>query len=284
MALGLIVAACNDAKSSFVPTGPTTPTAPPTAAAPPPAAQLPVVLRGYVSDTAYRAIANASIEVTQGPDAGTVMFSDALGAFSYTGMFATPVTLRASKDGYTVGITTARLLSTGSAWAYFQLTSIVAPVAVLGTYTLTITADPSCTGLPEDVRTRSYPAVVAANSAGTGPPDTSFNGTVTGALFAPYASVFRVGVSGHDVAVTTEGEGPTIVEQVSPNRYVAFMATARAVVDGAEVSTMTSAFRGLLEYCELKSPLTTYYDCRPDLALVQEQCTSDNHTLTLTRR
>ena len=279
MTLALLVAACNDSSSLSIPTAPTG------AAAPPPTtSQSPQVLRGYVVDTAFRAIAGASIEVLQGPDAGTVMTSDAQGAFSYTGMFATPVTLRASKDGYTAGTTAVRLLPNGSVYASFQLTSVVAPIAVAGNYTLTISADPACDRLPDDVRTRTYAASVVINGSSTAPPNTSFNGTATGALFAPFANVFWVGVSGNDVAVSTVGEGPSLAEQVSPNRYVAFMATARVSVSGTELSTLTGPFGGVIEYCEVPAPMATYYDCRPEVAVVREQCTSSRNTLTLTRR
>src|SRR5206468_3096412 len=57
-------------------------------------------LSGYVADTAFRAVAGARVEVVDGPQAGLSIVSDAVGQFTYTGTFASPVTFRISKDGY----------------------------------------------------------------------------------------------------------------------------------------------------------------------------------------
>ena len=278
--VGLLIAACDGTNSSSIPTAPSPPP-PPAAAAPP----LPLTLTGYVGDTAYRVLAGVTVEVTQGPDAGTVMTSDADGRFSYTGTFATPVTLRATKDGYIAASATARVLTSGGAYAYFQLSPVAPPVAIAGNYTLTITADPACTGLPDDVRTRTYSATVTPNPNATGPANTAFNGIVTGGQFAPHANIFWVGVAGGYVAVSTEGEGPSIVEQVGTNRYIAFTGNTGVTVDGPGVSTISAAFRGQIEYCELKGPIVGgFYDCRPELAAVREHCTSNASQLTLSRR
>ena len=173
---------------------------------------------GYVDDTAFRPIAGVSIEIVNGPQAGTMTTSDASGRFSYDGTFAFPVALRASKDGYTTSTRTTLRPTDGHAYAGFSLASVTPPVAVAGNYTLTISADPACTALPEDVRTRTYQAAVSANTYGGNTPGTSFNGVVTGAQFAPNANRFFVGVFGDYVNASTIGEGPSIIEQVGPNR------------------------------------------------------------------
>jgi len=104
---------------------------------------------------------------------------------------------------------------------------------------------------------------------------------VTGGRFAPYADIFFVGVAGDYLALSTEGEGPSIVEEVGPNRYIAYSASAGAPI-GTGATTLSAAFNGLIEYCELKSPIGSYYDCSPALAAVREQCTSTNSRLVLT--
>ncbi len=129
------------------------PSSPSPAPQPAPPEMLPIY--GYVDDTAYRPIAGVSIEIVNGSQAGTMTTSDASGRFSYDGTFASPVTLRAAKDGYTTSTRTTLRLTDGHAYAGFQLASVTPPVAVAGNYTLTISADPACTALPEDVRTRT---------------------------------------------------------------------------------------------------------------------------------
>jgi hypothetical protein len=102
--------------------------------------------------------------------------SDASGHFSYDGTFSMPVTLRATKDGYATATVPARAVADGRAYASFQLGSVTPPVAIAGSYTLTITADSACTTLPDDVRARTYRATVIAATNTTAPAGTYFNG------------------------------------------------------------------------------------------------------------
>jgi hypothetical protein len=224
------------------------------------------------------------VEVLDGPQAGMVTTSEANGNFFFEGTFATLVTLRATKDGYTVGTETAHRTTDGRAYAFFQLASLSPPVPVVGNYTLTISADSTCAALPDEERTRTYAATVTAVSNSRTPANTRFDGAVTGGQFVPFANIFFVGVFGDYVAISTEGEGPSIVEQVGPNRYVAFYGGASVSVGPAGISTISAPFKGSIEYCELKSAIGQYYDCSPALAAVHEECTSNNGQLTLTRR
>lgn len=282
VALALLLG-CDGRSLSSVPTAPS-PGAASAAPPPPPSTSLPLVLNGYVSDTAYRTLGGATVEVMQGPDAGKVMTSDAQGRFSYTGTFATPVTLRATKEGYAVATETARVFTNGEgAYVSFQLSSLVAPVTVGTNYTLTISADPACTGLPNEARTRTYDVTVTPNAFAR-TPRTSFQGRVTPGQFAPYGNNFWIGVAGDYVTVSTEGEGPSIVEQIGPTTYIAYLGNAGVSVTTPEVTTIAAPFRGLIEYCELKAPIGAYYDCSPELAEVREQCTSPDSRLTLTGR
>ena len=144
---------------------------------------------GYVDDTAFRPIAGVSVQIIDGPQAGTTTSSDAGGRFSYDGTFTSPGRrCGPRKDGYTTATRTTLRLTDGHAYAGFSLASVTPPVAVAGNYTLTISADTACTALPEDVRTRTYRAVVIANPYSS-TPGTSFNGTVAGGQFAPSANI-----------------------------------------------------------------------------------------------
>ena len=148
--LAAIGSGCGDSRNNTPPLSPS-----------PPA---PVVsqqsLSGYVADTAFRAVADARIDVLDGPQAGLSMLSDGAGQFTYTGTFTgtftSSVTFRVSKDGYVSATGTSRISAPGGRpWAYVRLEMVAAPANIAGDYTLTFTADASCTSLPDDVHTDS---------------------------------------------------------------------------------------------------------------------------------
>jgi hypothetical protein len=257
----------------------------PSAPAPPAPPASPLTLSGYVADTGFRPLAGVIVDVLSGPETGKQLTSDAEGRFSYVGVFV-GVTMRASKEGYLVSTQPVFVSSTSPlAWIGFQMAPITPPVSVAGSYSLTIVADSACAGLPDDVRTRTYAATVTINTNNrTAPPNTSFSGTASGAAFGPYGNIFFVGVAGDYLAVSTEGEGPSIVEQVGQQRYVAYTGSAGAVVGTSSVTSFSAPFKGTIEYCELKSPVGQYYDCSPNLAAVRIECASNNSRLILTRR
>lgn len=259
------------------------PPAPPPAPAPPLAPQ---TLNGYVSDTAFRPMAGVRLDVVTGPDTGKELTSDERGFFSYAGMFSNAVSIRATKEGYVGRTSSVFSGSTSSAWVSFTLAPLAPPVAVdpAGSYTLTMTVDSACAGFPDDLRTRSFAARLTKRSGGTIPADTRYDGTVSGAQFAQHANIFWVGVAGDYVAVTTEGEGPSIIEQVGPRSYMAYTGVAGASALNASATLISAPFKGLIEYCEFKSPMGQYYDCTDALAEVRAQCTSGNSSLSLTRQ
>ncbi len=252
------------------PTGPAQPSAP-------------LTLNGYVNDTAFRPISGARLEVVTGPDAGKELTSDDKGFFSYTGTFPS-VSIRATKEGY-IAMTSSVFPNTtlGVAWVSFLLAPLAPSVDAAGNYTLSITVDSACVGFPDEVRTRSYAAQLTKHTATILPANTRFDGTVSGAQFAPYANIFFVGVAGDYLAISTEGEGPSIVEQVGPKSYIAYTGTAGSPV-AAGATMIAAPFTGLIEYCELKSPIGQYRDCSDALAVVKAQCTSPHSRLSLTPR
>jgi hypothetical protein len=237
-------------------------------------------LDGYVGDTGLRQIAGATVVVLDGPQAGMVLTSDADGHFSSTGVF-NGVTMRATKAGYAPDTEPVRLTSTG-AYVLFDLVSLMPPVQMASNYTLTITADSSCTSLPEEVRTRSYSTTLTPTPHGNAPANTLLSGFVTGAQFAPYGNTFWVGVSGDYLGISTNGDGPSLVEDLGANRYVAYAidAAASGVVSGAPM--ISASLTGTIEYCELSSGLGAYYDC--STYIWRERCTGTNGRLTLTAR
>ena len=251
--------------------------------APVPSASL--TLYGYVGDTAFRPLAGVQLEVLSGPDSGRVMTSDQSGAFSYVGVFDVTVSIRATRDGYAAASGPVFPgTSPPQAYISFRLAPLAPAVPVVGEYTLTMAADAACAGLPDAVRTRSYAVSVVPGRNTTAPANTFFDGRVTGIQSPPNGNIFWMGVAADYVTVSTEGEVPTIVEQVGPNRYVAYWGSGGASVGSTAWTTISAPFSGMIEYCELKAPIGLYYDCSPALAAVREQCNSASHSLTLTRR
>jgi hypothetical protein len=238
---------------------------------------------GYVADTAFRPLAGVTVEVVDGPQAGMLLTSGAAGAFTYSATFGGSVTVRATKDGYitaTKGIQANPSL--GRAWIFFEMAPIGQPVQAAGVYALTITADSTCSALPDQFRTRGYAAKVVSRANSNGPANMSFDGSVSGGAF--HSNLFWIGVAADYVAISLEGEGPSIVEKVAPDAYLAFYGTAGSSVATSTVSTITSAFDGSIEYCVVKSPTSLYDDCYEGRAITHEVCQSKNHQLTLTRR
>jgi hypothetical protein len=241
-------------------------------------------LFGYISDTAWRPVGGAEVEIVTGPNAGLGTVSDATGLFAFEQDIATPATVQVRKDGYAIGSGTSIVLSDGRAWISLALDALTPPVAIAGSYTLTITADRTCAALPDEARTRSYPSTVTPSVVTGVSANTRFDGRTTGGQFAPYGNVFWIGVFGDYLTISTEGEGPSLVEHLGSNRYVAFYGAAGASVGRDSVSTISAPYAGVIEYCELSAPIGAWYDCSPSLAAVRHECRSSGHTLTLARR
>jgi hypothetical protein len=267
-------------------TSPTPPREPVQNAPPPVPVESVRTLRGFVSDTAFRPLGGVRLEVVNGPDAGKELSSDAQGAFSYVGTFVGTVSIRASKEGY-AATTSAVFAGAGSdvAWAFFSLAPVAPPIDASGNYTLTIAVDSACPGFPDEARVRSYPVRLTKRTSPTIPANTWFDGQISGsAQFAPFVNLFWVGIAGDYLAVSTEGEGPSIVEQLAPKTYIGFQGVAGATIPAGSPATISAPFRGTIEYCELKSAIGQYYDCSDHLAAVKVQCTGANSRLTLTPR
>jgi hypothetical protein len=238
-------------------------------------------MRGTVSDTAFRSLAGARVEVVDGPQAGLSTTSDARGEFSLTGLFDDATRFRATKEGY---VTATRTLQPFCAacnpnwWINFSLEVPAAPVNVAGDYTLTFVADSGCGTLPDEVRTRTYTATIAPAS-NTGPANASFPLKVSGALEGAGTGGLGMGVAGDYVAIWLE----FLVEQIAPNTFLSFGGLAAASIGTTTGSTIALPFDGTIDYCVTKSDVGRYEECYKGLA-THKQCASSNHQLILTRR
>ena len=115
---------------------------------------------GFVIDTAFRAIADATVEVIEGPEPGTSAKSDSEGQFSLQG-----ATFRATKAGYISSTQGTRSSAPGGRpWVIFALQPESPPtVNIAGNYTLTVAADAACeTNLPPEARIRNYAVTLAS--------------------------------------------------------------------------------------------------------------------------
>lgn len=89
------------------------------------------------------------------------------------------ITVIASKDGYLSSSRTVPLSPPdrvpppmeGERWeTYFHLEPLGSFVDVAGVYTMTLTADRTCTNLPDEARTRAYTATIVPAIPAPGPP------------------------------------------------------------------------------------------------------------------
>lgn len=133
---------------------PSTPTVPSPVQQPAPPPPAPFQVTGHVYDAADRPLEGATVEVLDGPQAGTVTTSDAAGALSLTGTFNGATRFRASRADYVTAIKSFSAITTFKAIGFF-LDGVAAPVNIAGDYTVTFLADSACAELPGDVRTRT---------------------------------------------------------------------------------------------------------------------------------
>jgi hypothetical protein len=163
-------------------------------------------------------------------------------------------------------------------------------VNIAGDYTVTFIADSACIDLPSAMRTRTYGATITPSSS----PSSSFTLIASGVAFLGNLNNFPIGVVGDYLDLWLHGgHDPAVVEQLAPNTYLAFSGNATASVGTSPVSTISMPFDGWIDYCVLKAPMGSTYNCGtsnttgepiPGQATAYAHCESKNHQLILTRR
>src|SRR5262245_46266110 len=229
---------------------------------------------GFVLDTAFRPLAGAGVEVLTGVDASLSTTANAEGHFFLAGRFDATTVFRAFVNGHDSVTETPRFSSPGGQpWIIFWLEPLGGAVNIAGDYTLTLTADDACVGLPDEVRTRSYTATVALTPVAHIPKDTHFSVTVHGTASGPQ-SFPSIGVAGQDLGFDSSDNDdgiPMLVEQVGPDaylRYRPYNGLAGTRVDET-VPAISTSFDGTIEYSAAATHL---------------QCQSAHHRLLMTRR
>jgi hypothetical protein len=229
-------------------------------------------LRGSISDTVYRPVEGAALAVLDGPQAGIVMFTDGAGNFSFESEFTEEFTLRISKVGF---LEQSNLITYPVAYKRgglsFVLESATPAVDLTGSYSMTFSADSSCTVLPPALRARSYAAELKRADPYSG--GTDYDGTVSGAAFVSEYDYLWGAVSGNVVRLFFE---PTI-EQIGPDAYFIIEGTAEGTIAG---STSELTFSGSAELCEGRRTDIFSFLC----SVTPLECASGTHRLTLARQ
>ena len=260
---------------------PLTPSVPSPVQQPAPPPPAPFQVTGHVYDVVDRALEGATVEVLDGPQAGTVTTSDAAGAFSLTGTFNGATRFRASRADYVTAIKSFSAIATFKAIGFF-LDGVAAPVNIAGDYTVTFVADSACAEFPSEVRTRTYFAAIR--------PDpyfplqaSHFRAQLSGASLDSYYNTIGISVTADYIDFNLSDN--FILEEVSPDAYLTIGGIGGTSVS-TSVSTISAPFQGTFDYCETKTEPDedNNYSCLADQAIVHARCSSKNHRLILTRR
>lgn len=234
-------------------------------------------LWGLVHDTAFQPIAEARVEVVEGPRTGVVATTDISGRYALPGVFLDTIAVRASKDGYIAVTKTYQTAYPGPQALSFSMELIAPSVNIAGEYTVMLTADSTCTELPDPARMRTYTATIAPLSGSTSP--NLYQAILSGATFYPSTlnDRFVIGVAGNVARFAIDFDGIGIAEELTPSTYVSISGAGNATVGGPRISV---SLDGQFEYCAGPGVGPGFYRC----AVTAVQCRSTNHRLTLTRR
>jgi hypothetical protein len=251
-----------------------------------------------VTDTVWRPLADALVEIVNGPLAGTRNVTDNDGRFEFTGMSPTnsTVTLRASRDGFQTTSGAATWQADGDRpIVAVRLYSLEPPLALdAGEYGLNLTIDLStargrppqlpwetevpCQGLPVELASRSYDATITERPLG------ERGVSIKGPTVQRFFDGFQLFVAGDHVAFEIEW---SLAEEFPGFRYLYIGGGAlpeQFTVDGESVRI---PFGGEFSYCELNASRGIYNDCSQvpgDRLVRRHSCISDRVLMTFTKR
>jgi hypothetical protein len=178
-------------------------------------------------------------------------------------------------------------------WVYFFLALPEAPANIAHDYTVTVTADPSCTTLPGHARQRTYTTRIVPNVTQPTAANTLFAATVDGASLVTDLSWqglwFAVAGDYLEVSMGDLHGQPGILERTATNGYFSVGGQGTTTLGSSGVSRITAAFDGEILHCELGpgvAPLDAdgRFNCPPALAISRVACQARNHQLELIRR
>jgi hypothetical protein len=277
------VGACASGCSKASPIQDLRPTPTPTPTPPVSVATQPAEITGWVYDTAWQPVFGAAVQLSDDANTRLETTSDGSGRFAFAGTFTSRVTVTADKNGFRSGTTTVDLrfangrpVTTG-----FTLARTENVTLQTGPYALTMVAASECRDIPDDLRTRTYDAVVTAK----GSSGSQYNVTPKApGLFS--SDGFSIGIAG-DYVVISADEFTLYEEQPSPFASLQIYGGVEAHVEGSILSALSVPFDGTFSYCALKGPKTSnFYSCfQPNAEVaVASDCQSKNHRLILQAR
>ena len=269
------------------------------------------LFRGKTSDRIGRTIGGVTVEVLEGPRAGTIRRTDARGLFELTTsdfVSGTTTTLRFSGAGIQTRTATSQWqsASSGSPESYFPfwLDTLEPPVGLEpGAYTLSVGFDPaaatpvagaSCSGFPEELAARSYRTSISTNPSADryqfdrliNAEEPTLHGSNAWEPGGVSRSLFSFAVVGQFVGFDMDEQG--ILEEFQGFRYLnvngVSSRTEAATVSGMSISVRMNAW---FSYCELTAPLgaSAYCTAVPrDRVKAQYVCRSDRATMVFTKR
>lgn len=242
-----------------------------------PTAPIQYSLRGLVRDTAFGGLADARVEVVDGPQAGAFAMTDHLGQFKMPDPLSDRTTVRASKEGYLPATQTIHPLN----GAVFHLETTAPSLDITGEYIWTLTADRTCTQLPDVARTRTYMTTIAPHDLPREIFGYRYKAVLRGATFYPSGvGDVRFGVSGTVVRFQIgEYYELGIIEEVASTLVSIWGGgSGDGSVSGSSIS---GSMAGSFHHCASPvAPGGPYWGC----PVPPVNCESGNHRFTLTRR
>lgn len=240
-------------------------------------------IEGLVRDSQARPVADALVQISDGPQAGRATTTDAEGGFAFTSVavIAGSVGFRVSKDGFDV----ARARWQADAPLVVVVLSQPPSGSLAGLYTLTVMAAATCSEIPAHVRTRAYTAAIEPSAAD----GRRFELTLEGATFYDFYDTAwgivdqngaRLFVSSLD-AFNAWLEDHPLFERLAPTEYFGVHGTA-TLPPGRGNEPIVTRLTGEVSYC-LNASRQPNADW-PPLCGTPVTCQSAEHELTLTRR
>ena len=265
------------------PAGPTPPpqvvTPAPPPPAPPPPAPVPsdVVVSGHIVDNVYRGLADVRVDVVEGAELRASATTNALGDYALPGLFSGTISIRASKAGYVTQTGTIHLSPRDSGRFEFGFVLDSSSQNLAGDYTLTIAADPACSELPREARSRTYEAIVTPSASASN----AYSVELSGASFPTSRNTVFASVSGDSVRFAIDPYSDMIIaEQLTASTVLTWWGNSTV---GKVGSTISMPFDGQLDYCpDARGPQATFPYLRCGVTPVH--CVSTRHTVTLARR
>jgi Carboxypeptidase regulatory-like domain len=236
---------------------------------------------GLVTDSAFRPLAGARVEVLDGPQAGASTLTDTRGAFRFAAVFAAGTRFRATKEGHVMA-TETWAVNCPSCGITLRLASDRASIDMTGQYTLTLAADNTCTEPTGDLRSRTYAATVVPLELPDLPAHTAFAVTLGDPSVLAEYNHFSIHTAGDYVTFYFQNAGPALVEQTAETSFLAFRGIGGAAVGSSSVSTIATTFEGWMHSCTLASHVFSWNGC--DIAPGHAGCLSKNNRLTFTKR